>query len=248
MPQLDCPPDPLRDHRTVPRKRFCQPHPWLCGMLLTLSLGVLAQELAQPGVAQLQRDFPPDAIQSSAQSGQAKARVPALKQQLEHDYAVRQNACYKKFFATRCLDQAAQSYRDAKNAIAQVEHEADHFDRQQAAADKEAALATRRATEAAKGPQRQADAAAQAEKRKAHEQAQVERLKGQGERAARTQEKQEHAQKSVEQRAADKEKLAAQAEENNRKYEEKIRKTERKIEERDKRVAEIVNKKPSSQP
>jgi len=244
LPHLNCPPDAVRDHRIFSCRRFCRPLTWLCSVLLTLSLGVSAAELAQPGVTQLQRDFPPDSIQSTTQSGQAKARLPALKQQLEHDYAVRQNACYKKFFAARCLDQAAQSYRDAKNAIARVEHEADHFDRQQAAADKETSLATRRAAEAAKLPQHQTDAAAQAEKRKVHEQAQAERLNGQGDRVVKAQEKHAQTQRNIDQRAADQKKQAAQAEENSHAYAEKTRKTERKIAERDKHVVEIANKKP----
>ncbi|TAK91956.1 MAG: hypothetical protein EPO06_01690 [Burkholderiaceae bacterium] len=244
MPQLSIFPGGDGAVRQCRLTRTC----WLSAALFCITTGLAAQEagqeFAQPVVEQLQREFPPASIQSSEKSALAKTRVSTLQQQLEHDYALRQNVCYRKFFATRCLEQAAGQYRTAKQELTRVDQEASQFDRHLKAALKEGDLAEQRKAEAAKQPQRENAAAGHANKVEAHAGTQAERLNKQPERAKQAQEKHADTQQRINDRAAERRQKAEQAEENRRAYEEKMENAALKIEARNKRVSEQSNSKP----
>lgn len=133
-------------------------------------LGVLL--LARPAfcddsVQQLSQDYPPGSIASTETADQALQRAAEARSVIEQRFARDQQACYSKFFAGACLDDARESRRVATNRVKRVEIEAGEFQRRARAEEHDRAEAERIAEERKRAAA--ADAPSENERIAAHE-------------------------------------------------------------------------------
>lgn len=78
---------------------------------------------------------------SVAEADQRLAAVATERAAIEARFVEREKACYQKFFATRCLDEAKETHRTALAAQHAIEVDADRFKRQARVDERDRALA-----------------------------------------------------------------------------------------------------------
>ena len=132
----------------------------------TLGALLLAQPaLCDDGAQQLSHDYPPGSIASVKTADQALQRATEARAEIEQRFARDQQACYSKFFASACVDDAKEARRIATNQVKRVEMEAGEFQRRARADEHDRAEAERSAEE----KKRDAAAPLQNERVEAHE-------------------------------------------------------------------------------
>lgn len=125
-------------------------------LLLALGLGWAAQASAQStrisdGIAAAPR---PPATQSVPQADERLVQVAKDRAAVNDEYEAGEQVCYKKFFATNCLDKIKDRRRAALAALHAVEVEANHYKREAAVAQRDADLAERARKDADEQAQR----------------------------------------------------------------------------------------------
>jgi colicin import membrane protein len=128
----------------------------LCALLLTaMALSAPPCALAQPAAGgTVAQRFPPGSIQSVETAELALGEVVRERTRIEAEYGNAEQACYPKFFATSCLDKAKEQRRASLAAIRPVEVEANAFKRRARVAERDKALAEKKAEEEAQAGQR----------------------------------------------------------------------------------------------
>jgi hypothetical protein len=132
----------------------------LLSVLVTLIAPLAcAQSATEPSArpAGVAERFPPGTINSVETAETALSEVAAERIRVEAQYSQGEQACYPKFFATSCLDAAKELRRAALSSIRPVEVEANAFKRRAKVAERDKALAEKRADEQAQSEQRAKD-------------------------------------------------------------------------------------------
>lgn len=91
--------------------------------------------------------YPAGSIRSAEAAESALAEVAKERVEVEQRFAAEGRTCYSKFFATNCMDEAKERRRKALAQLRAVEVEANAYNRQARAAEREQAQADRRAME-----------------------------------------------------------------------------------------------------
>jgi hypothetical protein len=102
----------------------------------------------------LLQDFPAGSIQSVETAELALTEIEQQRSRIEASFAESELACYPKFFATSCLDAAKEQRREALAELRPIEVEANAYKRRARAAERDKALADKRAEEEAQASQR----------------------------------------------------------------------------------------------
>jgi colicin import membrane protein len=198
-------------------------------LVLTLATAMALAQDASVGVAER---FPAGSIQSADSAEQALTAVQAERRRIEQRYAEAEQACYPKFFAASCLDEARERRRAALARLRPVEVEANAFKRRARADERDKALAEKRAAEdadAADRARRQQQNEAEAAQKAAKEGLPPPRPAAERDRVA---EHQAREQRRAQQEAADAPKRAAN-----------VASYEKKVMEAQKRQQEVAAKK-----
>jgi hypothetical protein len=153
---------------------------WLIPRWLPLIAGLLCAPLASAqasasgtagslkGLNDPMPDFPPGSINSVARSHQAEQAAAIATKRQEARYAEQRKACYKDFFAERCLSTVRDEDYQLRSRISGVELEARDFrrrdDAERTAKARDEREARRQAGEAQDRAEREKKAAAQGKK------------------------------------------------------------------------------------
>lgn len=138
------------------------PSRWLVGAMIVISVPfAFAQQAAPAGNSATQNDspaslverYPAGSIQSSEAANRALSEVKQAQASIEAHYADEQHACYPKFFATSCLDEAKERRRLALLRVRPIEVEANAYLRQARVVERDQKLAEKQAQEEANAPQ-----------------------------------------------------------------------------------------------
>ncbi|MDR1999941.1 MAG: hypothetical protein LBP94_00190 [Zoogloeaceae bacterium] len=95
--------------------------------LLTLTVFALTAQAQAPDSA-ITPTGDPDTLKAQAASLREEARDIRAAAEIEHANA--QNACWKKFLVSSCLEDAGQAYRDEKLKASRLESRAHAIDRE----------------------------------------------------------------------------------------------------------------------
>jgi hypothetical protein len=99
------------------------------------------------------QDFPAGSIHSVETAERALTEVEKQRSRIETRFAESEVACYTKFFATACLDAAKEQRRQELAELRPIEIEANATKRRARAAERDQALADKRAEEEAQASQ-----------------------------------------------------------------------------------------------
>ena len=126
----------------------------LAMLIIALSTPIaLAQRPApSPSSTALAARFPAAAINSEKVADQALAEAATERAAIAAQFADEESACYSKFFATSCLENAKTRRRLALRLVRRVEVDADTFKRRQRVVERDKQLEQRRASEASTAP------------------------------------------------------------------------------------------------
>lgn len=91
--------------------------------------------------------YPSGSIRSAEAADSALDEVARERAEVEQRFATEERACYSKFFATSCMDDAKERRRKARAQLRAVEVEANAYKRQARATEREQTQADRRARE-----------------------------------------------------------------------------------------------------
>jgi colicin import membrane protein len=171
--------------------------------------------------------YPNGSIRSEQLADQVLAAAQKERADIEVRYVAEQRACYERFFVTACMEAAKERHHDALEQVRPVEVEAEKFKRQQRVAERDKALAEKRAQEAAEAPERaerqreseRATAEKAAERTRQAAEAQASEKELAANTARRTAENQERLQRANAEAAGEAQKRA----ENTAAYEKKVR-------------------------
>jgi len=84
-------------------------------------------------------------VTSLEEAEQVLSLVQAERSRITSRYAEQEQACYQRFFVNRCIDEARQQRRDAMQPLDALELEAERFEREQRAEQRERGVQQRRA-------------------------------------------------------------------------------------------------------
>jgi colicin import membrane protein len=182
---------------------------------------------AMPVPASFAARFPAGSIRSELLADQALAAAQKERADIEARYLAEQRACYERFFVTACMEAAKERHHATLEQVRPIEIEAEKFKRQQRVAEREKALAEKRAHEAADAPER-------AERQRESERTASEKAAERAQQAAEAQaSEQEHAANAAKRAAENQERLqranaeaageAQKRAENTAAYEKKVR-------------------------
>jgi colicin import membrane protein len=182
---------------------------------------------ALPSSASIASRFPAGSIRSELLADQALAAAQKERAGIEARYVAEQRACYERFFVTSCMEAVRERHHAALEQVRPIEIEAEKFKRQQRVAERDKALAEKRAQEAAEAPERaerqreneRANAEKAAERTQQAAEAQASEKEHAANTARRTAENQERLQRANAEAAGDAQKRA----ENTAAYEKKVR-------------------------
>lgn len=114
----------------------------------------VAQSHASPGAINLQEHYPGGTIQSVEVADRALADVDKERETIETQFKTEQRACYAKFFANACVDEAKERRRVSLAKIRPVEIEANAFKRRVRVIERDKALAEKHTEDERKRLQR----------------------------------------------------------------------------------------------
>lgn len=113
---------------------------------------VFAQDGVKPAAAAdplapsvLLARYPTGSISSAEMAERAVAEVGKARARIEAQFEADQRACYEKFFANECIDNAKERRRHALAQVRPIEVEANAFQRRERVAERDKALADRNA-------------------------------------------------------------------------------------------------------
>ncbi|MDB5841688.1 MAG: hypothetical protein JWQ23_3640 [Herminiimonas sp.] len=167
---------------------FSRADRWRAGFSTCLRSGLLAAALAganpvwaqapephppQGAVRELAARYPAGSIKSLAAADEALKSVDREREQVAVRFAQAEQACFPKFFASFCLDDAKEQRRADMAHLRSIEVEADAVKRRLRADERDKVLETQRAADEADAPRRQKEeeAARQAASKKADDRA-----------------------------------------------------------------------------
>lgn len=99
----------------------------------------------------LLQSFPAGSITSTERADDALAAVERERAAIHDRYSAEEQACFVKFFASVCVEDAKERRRIALNQLRNVEQEANLFKRKQRVAERDATLRQRETDAVAKG-------------------------------------------------------------------------------------------------
>jgi colicin import membrane protein len=131
-----------------------------CLLLLAGNIAIAQEEVEPqapvgtglPEVDAFIAQHPTGSIQSEENANQALLEAARQRTALDNRYTEETHACYSKFFATPCLDNAKKTRRLAVNQIRKIEIESNSFLRSYRAAERDKNLAEKRAKAADNPP------------------------------------------------------------------------------------------------
>ena len=112
---------------------------WIAAVALGLSAAALAQEADEV----LAEEFPPQSITTVERANAALRRVAVVRTEIGERTQREKTDCYQRFFATACLNTAADHERKSKKSVRRVEVEANALLRKEKAAERDRAVAQR---------------------------------------------------------------------------------------------------------
>lgn len=109
---------------------------------------------SQSSSADISGRYPAGSIRSVETAEQVLQEIDRERTRIEAQYADEEHACYPKFFASSCIDAAKEKRRHALSQIRPVEVEANAFKRRARVAERDKALADKRAGDEAEALKR----------------------------------------------------------------------------------------------
>ncbi len=101
--------------------------------------------------------YPAGSILTATAASLALSEALTVREQIESQFILEEQACYPTFFASSCLDSAQEHRREALARVRPVEDEANTFNRRMRVLDRDKALEEKRAVLAAEAPLRAKD-------------------------------------------------------------------------------------------